>query len=240
MLREGSYYKLPTKVLPKGFHKWKDLFRVLELYREFISVSLRDYLEKCCPEIRTQQDSLVHEFAPKIRLFLSQHLHEVRPCDVLLHGHEVADSSGFHHRWCYAAFKNEGGLYDFTRYYLEVDRKYHNFIRSHVDMMMKGDVVEKNQHEWICWKLTVHFFDTLSVNSIFDMLLAMFMQRIAVSEWEAVEPALTAEPIAYCEEECPPPCSPSKTRPRNDLTVYKNQPNVQKWAPSYNSKNAFR
>jgi hypothetical protein len=40
----------------------------------------------------------------------------------------------------------------------------------------------------ITWKLTVHLFDTISVNTIFDMLLAMFMQRIAVSEWEIVDP----------------------------------------------------
>eukprot|EP00026_Physarum_polycephalum_P007218 Phypoly_transcript_07275.p1 GENE.Phypoly_transcript_07275~~Phypoly_transcript_07275.p1 ORF type:complete len:185 (+),score=17.41 Phypoly_transcript_07275:747-1301(+) len=141
------YYKLTTKILPKGFDTWKDLFRVLELYREFICVSLRDYLTKCCPEM-TIQDSLMHEFKPKIRYFLSNHIHEVRPCDMLLHGHEIADSSGFHHRWCYAAYKRDSGMYDYTRYYLEIDRKYHSFVRSHVDMMMKGSEQTPTQHEW--------------------------------------------------------------------------------------------
>jgi hypothetical protein len=244
MLREGCYYNLPIKALPKGFHSWKDLFRVLELYREFISVSLRDYISKCCPEI-SMQDTLMHEFTPKIRHFLSQHLHEVRPCDMLLHGHEIADTSGFHHRWCYAAYRKESGSYDFTRYYLGIDRRYHNFIRSHVDMMMKGNTQIHTQHEWICWKLTVHFFDTVSVNEIFDMLLSMFMQRIAVSEWEVVDPILTSSEPTSCEDgenTLSPRKVDGKLRVSGDMSGYKQPKNVPvlKWAPTYNTKNAFR
>jgi hypothetical protein len=187
------------------------------------------------------------EFMPKIRLFLSSHLSDVRPCDVLLHGHEIADTSGFHHRWCYAAYKNAGGLYDFTRYYLGIDRKYHTFLRSHVDMMVKGGAQIHNEHEWVCWQLSVHFFDTVSVNTIFDMLFAMFMQRIAVAEWEVVDPILnrddgntTTEPTTIlCDESECSPCSPRKTETRPRDEFYR-QPNVQKWASAYNSKNAFR
>jgi len=79
------------------------------------------------------------------------------------------------------------------------------------------------------------------------MLLAMFMQRIAVAEWDVVDPILekdnnaaAEEPESLCEEvECIP-CSPRKLRDPRDVVVYK-KPNAQKWAPpAYNSKNAFR
>jgi len=156
MLREGQY-KLTSKVLPNGFQSWKDLYRVLELYKTFISLSLSDYINKCCSEILTKEHMMT-EFTPKIRSFLSHHLHQVQPCDMLLHGHEIADKSGYHHHWCYAAYRKESGMYDFTRYYLGIDRKYHNFFKSHVDMMVKGNVQVHNQHEWICWHLTMHFF----------------------------------------------------------------------------------
>lgn len=55
----------------------------------------------------------------------------------------------YHHHWCYAAYKKESGLYDFTRYYLGLDRKFHSFIKTHVDMMIKGGVEIHNQHEWV-------------------------------------------------------------------------------------------
>jgi len=257
MLREGQY-KLPSKMLPTGFTSWKDLHRVLELYREFVCLSLTDYIEKCCPYVLMQNPQLTQEFAPKIRKFLSDHLHLVKPCDVLLHGHEIADKSGFHHHWCYAAYKKESGLYDYTRYYLWIDRKNHNYVKSHVDMMMKGDVVIHNQHEWICWHLSMHFFDTMSVNTLFDMLLAMFFGNIAASEWEYVDPSEKGPPNTTCEEMPPTeqqqqeqspsqrqqqqtttPKSSKKERTRGSEAT-KITKAMRKWAPSYNCKNSFR
>jgi hypothetical protein len=44
-------------------------------------------------------------------------------------------------------------LYDYTRYYLGIDRKYHNYLRSHVDMMMKGESQIHTQHEWVSLEL---------------------------------------------------------------------------------------
>jgi len=245
LLREGQY-KLPIKLVPKGFQSWKDLHRVLELYREFISISLHDYIVKCCKEI-IDAKAQIKEFYPKIRNFLSHHIHQVYPCDVLLHGHELVDTTGYHHHWCYAAFKKESGLYDFTRYYLGLDRKFHSFIKTHVDMMIKGGVEIHNEHEWICWKLSVHFFDTFSVNTIFDMLLAMFMQRLAVAEWDVADPAppssaVFSESIDSCDDD-DEECSTSQRRSQKESTKANYKPrtkNSQKCIPSYNSKNAFR
>jgi hypothetical protein len=112
-------------------------------------------------------------------------------------------------------------------------------------MMMKGNTQIHTQHEWICWKLTVHFFDTVSVNEIFDMLLSMFMQRIAVSEWEVVDPILTSSEPTSCEDgenTLSPRKVDGKLRVSGDMSGYKQPKNVPvlKWAPTYNTKNAFR
>lgn len=200
MTEGSSYYSLNQQYgLPLGFSSWKDLFRVLELYKTFIFDALTHYITSCCSELEFTP-MLASRFQTKIRGFLSQNISQVHPCHTLVHGHSVTDTSGHHFYWCYSVFKDKNGLLSYTRYHLSLNKKHFFLHEPHVDLALKGNVVTRTQ-EWICWQVSLYFFENIRVDSLFDVLLAMFMNNVLRDEWETVEHTEIQPPTQMDQDE---------------------------------------